>query len=65
MEFGRAVEHLNVAVLMNQNSATVCYSCYAGYINNSVSGTALATASLEPQVAGDCIVLWLVVLPIK
>jgi hypothetical protein len=65
-----AVEHITVAILLHPNSATVCYSCYAGCINNSVGRMALATESLAPQVAGDSmgslrIVLWLVVSPIK
>jgi hypothetical protein len=67
-----AVEHLTMAILLNPNSATVCYSysCYVGCINNSFGGTALATASPAPQVAGNSkgclyIVLWLVVSPIE
>jgi hypothetical protein len=36
-----AVEHLTVAILLNLNSATVCYSWYVGCINNSVGGTTL------------------------
>jgi hypothetical protein len=37
-----AVEHLTVAILLNPNSATVCYSWYVSCINNSVGRTALA-----------------------
>jgi hypothetical protein len=47
-----------------------CYLCYAGCTSNSVSGTALSTASSARQVAGNStdslhIVLWLVVLSIR
>jgi hypothetical protein len=64
-----AVEHLTMAILVNPNSATMCYSCYAGCKSNSISGMALATTSPTPQVAGNstgsiCIMLWLVVSPI-
>jgi hypothetical protein len=66
----KLLSFFTMVILLNPNSATVCYSCYAGCINNSFGGTALGTASPTPQVVGNTpgclyIVLWLVVSPIE
>jgi hypothetical protein len=70
MESWKKLLSISHGILLNLNSATVYYLCYAGYINKSIGGMVLATASPAPQVAGNSmlslhIMLWLVASPIK